>query len=241
MIRGDLARGALIVSRTSAEGLYPDGAGLYLQVGASGAKSWVYRFTLHGRAREMGLGSVQSATLAQARRRAEDCRRLRDGGEDPIEARKREIAKAQLEAAKSITFKQAAQAHIDVRKAGWRNTKHAQQWQSTLETHVFPVLGRVSVQDVDTTLVLKVLEPIWGIKTETACRVRGRIEAILDAAKARGQRQGENPARWRSHLDKILAAPSKVRHVKHHLALQFGELPTFFQDLRRREVSLPGL
>jgi integrase len=226
---------ALKVSRPLKPGMYADGAGLYLQVTGAGAKSWLYRFSLQGKAREMGLGSLSAVSLSEARIKAGECRRLREEGVDPIEARKVRREQAALDAAKSITFKEAAANYIASHRAGWRNEKHASQWENTLATYAEPVLGRVSIQAIDTTLVLKVLEPIWKTKPETASRLRGRIEAILDWAKVRGLRQGENPARWRGHLDHLLPARSKVRRVKHHAALSYAELPDFIAKLRAQE------
>src|SRR5262249_11336079 len=148
-------------------------------------------------------------------------------GIDPIEARRAERARQRLDAAKAVTFKQCAEGYINAHRAGWRNGKHAAQWSATLATYAHPVIGALPVQAVDTALVLKVLEPIWSMKPETASRLRGRLESILDYAKVRGYRDGENPARWRGHLDKLLPARSKVRRVEHHAALPYAELPAF--------------
>jgi integrase len=226
---------ALKVGRPLKPGMYADGAGLYLQVTGAGAKSWIFRFSLHGKAREMGLGSLSAVSLADARSRAAECRRLRQDGIDPIEARKAQRQQAALDAAKSLTFKEASASYIASHKAGWRNEKHASQWENTLATYAEPVLGALSIQAVDTNLVLRVLEPIWKTKSETASRVRGRIEAIVDWAKIRGLRQGENPARWRGHLDHLLPAKAKVRRVKHHAALPYAELPDFISKFRAQE------
>jgi integrase len=226
---------ALKVARDLPAGIYADGAGLYLQATGAGAKSWIYRFSLAGKAREMGLGSLSAVSLADARAKAAEYRRLRQDGIDPIEARKARRAQAALDAAKTITFKEAAASYIASHKAGWRNGKHASQWENTLATYAEPVLGALSIQAIDTNFVLKVLEPIWKTKPETASRVRGRIEAILDWAKVRGLRQSENPARWRGHLDHLLPAKAKVRRVKHHAALRYAELPDFISKLRAQE------
>jgi integrase len=226
---------ALKVSRTLPAGMYADGAGLYLQVTSKGAKSWIYRFSLRGKPREMGLGSLTAVGLADARSKAAACRTLRQNGVDPIEARKAEHAQAALDAAKAITFKEAAERYIAAHRAGWKAAKHSGLWENTLATYAYPVIGKVSVQAVDTALVLKILEPIWSTKPETAGRVRGRIEAIMDWAKSRSLRQGENPARWRGHLQYQLPARSKVRRVKHHAALPYTELPEFMVALREQE------
>ena len=226
---------ALAVSRVRKRGMHPDGAGLYLQVTAPGVKSWVYRFMLDGTARYMGLGPLPTVTLAAARLKASDARLLRGEGIDPIDARHAATAEARLEAARSITFKDAAERYMEAHKAGWRSEKHAAQWHATLETFVYPVFGALAVQDVDVALVMKVLEPIWGTKPETASRIRGRIEAILDWASARGYRRGENPARWRGHMSNLLPRRSKVRRVEHHPALPYGEVGAFMVNLRRQE------
>lgn len=226
---------ALKVGRDLPPGMYADGAGLYLQVTGEGAKSWIYRFSLHGKPREMGLGSLKTLGLADARAEAKRCRRLRQQGIDPIAARKAERAQAALDDAKAITFKEAAERYIATHRAGWKGAKHAGLWENTLKTYAYPVIGKISVQAVDTDLVLKVLEPIWTKKPETASRVRGRIEVILDWAKSRGLRQGENPARWRGHLQFQLPARSKVRRVEHHAALPYADLPGFMAELRKQE------
>jgi Arm DNA-binding domain len=207
---------ALKVQRAKTPGMYADGGGLYLQV-AKGGASWIYRYMLNKRAREMGLGPLALFGLSEARAKALDARRLRHEGIDPIEARKAERTRARLDAAKAMTFQQCAEAHIRAQRAGWRNGKHAAQWEATLAKYAGPIIGALPVQAIDTALVLKVLEPIWTAKPETASRLRGRIEAGLDWAKARGYRQGENPARWRGHLDKLLPARSKVRKVESRL------------------------
>jgi hypothetical protein len=146
-----------------------------------------------------------------------------------------ERAEAQLAAAATKTFNECASAYIESKKTGWRNAKHVEQWQNTLDTYAGPVFGKLPVQSIDTTLVERVLKPIWASKTETASRVRGRIEAVLDWATVQKYRKGENPARWRGHLDKLLPARSKVRKVEHHPALPYGELPSFLEALRARE------
>ena len=215
--------------------MYADGGGLYLQVTSSGAKSWIFRFSLRGRAREMGLGPLNAVTLAQARVQAEECRRQRHQDIDPIEARNAVREQAKLEAARAITFTDAAAAFIKAHQVSWRNAKHASQWAGTLKTYVEPVFGSLSVQAIDTGLVMKALEPIWAVKPETASRLRGRIESILDWSKVRGHRGGENPARWKGHLDQLLPKKSKVRDVAHHPALPYHETAPFMAALRDRE------
>jgi integrase len=226
---------ALRLSRELRPGFHADGAGLYLQVTGGNAKSWVYRFSFRKKKRYMGLGSFPAVSLADARARAAECRTLLQNETDPIEQRNVQRAQAALEEAKAITFKQAAERYIAAHRAGWKNAKHASQWENTLAAYAYSAIGAVSVQAVDTALVLKVLEPIWTTKPETATRVRGRIEVILDWAKARGLRLGENPARWRGHLQHQLPARAKVRQVKHHAALPYAELPAFMVQLREQE------
>jgi integrase len=226
---------ALKVDKAKRPGMYADGGGLYLRVTHSGTKNWVFRFMLNGRPRWMGVGPLHTIGLAEARNRAAAFRIQRHDGVDPIERRRAERLGARLDAAKAVTFKECAATYITSHKAGWRNPKHAAQWEATLATYAEPVMGRLSMQAIDTTLVLKVLEPIWTTKPETAGRVRGRIESILDWAKVRGYRAGENPARWRGHLDKLLPARSKVQRVEHHAALPYAELAGFLVSLREQE------
>jgi len=194
---------ALKVEKAKKPGMYADGGGLYLRVTPEGARNWVLRYMLDRKPHWMGLGPVALYGLAEARSRALDARRKRHDGIDPIEARRVERARQRLEAAKAITFKQCAESYIASHRAGWRNQKHAAQWGATLSTYAYPAIGGLPVQAVDTGLVLKVLEPIWQAKPETASRLRGRLESILDFAKVRGYRDDENPARWRGHLDKL--------------------------------------
>ena len=226
---------ALAVDRAKRRGYYGDGGGLFLQVSASGAKSWVFRFKEFGRLREMGLGPTHTVSLAEARQKALECRKLRLDGRDPIEIRKTARAQARLDAAKAITFKECAERYIASHKAGWRNAKHAAQWPSTLGTYVYPIFGSLPVHAVDVGLVMKTLEPIWTAKPETASRVRGRVESVLDWATSRGYRQGENPARWRGHLENLLPKKAKVHRVEHHAALPYAEVGTFMVELHLQE------
>jgi integrase len=230
---------ALAVTRARVPGLYPDGAGLYLRVGRGGSKGWVLRFMLKGKAREMGLGGLTKVSLADARKKAGDARLLLSDGKDPLALRKEEQTRQaeaeKLAAARAITFNDCAEAYVRAHEASWRNEKHRQQWRNTLATYVAPVFGSVPIQDVDVTLIMKVIEPIWSVKTETANRLRGRIEVVLDWARVRGHRSGENPARWRGHLDQLLPARSKVRKVRHHAALPYDRLGGFMKELRELE------
>jgi integrase len=226
---------ALKVDRLAKRGLHADGDGLYLQVGAhADAKSWIFRYRLNGKSRYLGLGSASAISLKRARELAAEPRRLVAEGIDPLDARRAQRATAAADAAKAVTFAQCAEAYARAREGSWRSIVHRAQWQNTLETYVYPVIGALPVQAVDTALVLKVLEPIWHSKPETASRVRGRIESILDAAKAREFRTGENPARWRGHLANLLPKPGDVRKSQHYAALGYRELPAFTQALRGR-------
>lgn len=215
--------------------MYADGGGLYLQVSRSGTKSWIFRFALDGREREMGLGPLHTIGLSEARALATEARRLKLEGIDPIDARRTRREEGRLEAARALRFEQAAAAFIKANKAGWKNAKHAAQWEATLRTYAHPVFGALPVAAVDTSLVLKALEPIWTEKPETASRLRGRIESVLDWATVRGYRKGENPARWRGHLEKLLPARAKVKAVEHHAALPYGEMPAFMSALREQQ------
>ena len=225
-------KGTAVTGKRAKPGRYPDGGGLYLQVGPTGTKAWLYRFMLNGKAREMGLGAVDVVDVGTARAEAQECRKLVHKGIDPIEARRAGRLQSLIEASRNVTFKECAEAYIEAHRAGWKNAKHAAQWTATLETYCMPTLGKLPVSGIDTGLVLKVLEgDFWLTKTETATRVRGRIEKILDWAIARGYREGTNPARWQGHLDKMLPKPSKVKTVTHHAALHFDSLPAFFRKL----------
>ena len=231
---------AMKVSRIDRPGRYGDGLGLWLQVSKWSTKAWLFRYTREGRARSMGLGAVHTVSLAEARETARHCRKQLRDGIDPIEARAAERMAARIEAAKGTTFRDCAEAYIRAHQAGWKNAVHRRQWPSTLQAYVYPMIGDLSVAAIDTALVLKVLEPIWAEKSETATRVRGRIEAVLDWAKAREFRNGDNPARRKGHLDKLLPARSKVARVRHHPALPYQEAPTFMDTLRARNGIAAG-
>jgi integrase len=227
---------ALEVSRLKSPGMHAVGGvpGLHLQVVPSGGRTWVLRFMVGERRREMGLGGYPAVTLAQAKDRAREARDMVDHGVDPIEQRREAKSALLAKAAAGKTFAQAATAFVEAKSAEWRNDKHVAQWSATLETYAKPVIGQVLVSDVTLAHILKILEPIWTTKTETASRVRGRIEAVLDWATVRGYRTGENPARWRGHLDKILPAPNKVAKPEHHRAIEVDEASAFFAAVREQ-------
>jgi integrase len=220
-------------------GYYADGGGLYLQVGLTLTKSWIFRYTLKARAHEMGLGSLLDVSLAQARAKASECRLKLADGIDPLTAKKERTLQARLDKASTITFRHCAEKYIAAHRSSWNNARHAAQWKNTLDTYAVPSIGHLAVKDVDTALVIRVLEPIWTKKPETASRVRGRIEHILDWARVMGYRTGENPARWRGHIDKLLASTARSRRDNHHAALPYDEIGSFISDLRRLEGTSP--
>jgi len=230
------------VSKATKPGYYGDGGGLWLQVSPSGSKSWIFRFTLSKKQREMGLGAVHTVTLPEARAKAKECRLILLEGKDPLETRKASKLVEALERAKMMTFDQCAAAYIAAHRSGWKNAKHASQWENTLETYASPIIGKMPVALVDTALVVKVLSQqgkdklsLWDSKTETATRLRGRIESILDWATVSKYRQGDNPARWRGHLDNLLADPSRSKRTVHHPALPWQEVGAFMAALRKQE------
>lgn len=212
---------------TAKPGKYSDGGNLYLIVSETGARKWVLRFTWRGRAKEMGLGSASSVSLADAREKAASARRKIGQGLNPIDERKRDGG--------IPTFGEMADDVRETLSAGFRNEKHKAQWKSTLETYAAPLRAK-PVDTIATDDVLAVLKPIWTAKAETASRVRGRIEKVLDAAKAKGFREGENPARWRGHLDHLLPKPSKLARG-HHAAMPYEEVATFMAHLRQRDAT----
>ena len=226
---------AKAVAAKRKQGFYADGGNLWLQVSATGSKSWVFRYELRGRRRDMGLGAAHTISLAEARAKATEYRKLLLDGLDPIEQRNQVKSRAACEAASSKTFDECAAAFIKTHKAYWKNVKHAEQWETTLETYASPIIGKLPVQAIDTALVLKVIEPIWSEKTETASRLRGRIESILNWAKTRGYRKGDNPARWRGHLDNVLPNLRRRQHIEHHAALPYKLVGEFVRDLRDQE------
>ncbi|SFH99102.1 tyrosine-type recombinase/integrase [Modicisalibacter xianhensis] len=212
---------------TAGQGKHEDGGGLRLVVSGGGAKKWVLRFTLKGKRREMGLGSFPNTSLADARRKAEHYRRLAKNGADPIQARD-----AEQQETSTPTFTSCAARYIQSHRRSWRNTKHARQWVSTLKTYARPVIGNMPVDEIDTQDIVTILNPIWTSKTETAKRVQGRVENVLDYAAAHKYRDESNPARWRGHLDKLLAKPSRVKSVSHHPAMPYEEVAVFMAELQ---------
>jgi integrase len=217
-------------------GYHHDGGGLYLQVSLSGGKSWILRYAMAGKRREMGLGPYPTVSLAAARKLAAESRSLVKAGQDPIAARDAERARQRLEEARGISFDHAVDQFLASNEAGWRNEKHRRQWRTTLATYASAAIGALPVGSIDTVHVTKVLDPIWHEKPDTASRVRGRIERILDWARVRGYRAvGENPARWRGHLEETYPPPAKVRPVEHHLAVSIDAVPTVYGRLRESD------
>lgn len=226
----------LQVDKLKSEGIHNDGAGLSLKVTANGSKSWVYRYMLAGKAHWMGLGSYPDVSLAEAREKAADYRKLTRQNIDPLAEKRKETSIIRAAIAKYISFDKASEQYIESHKAGWKNAKHIDQWTNTLATYASPVIGNVDVSLIDTGHIMRILEKdnFWNEKTETAHRVRGRIESVLDWAAARKYRTGENPARWKGHLDKLLPARNKVKATEHHPALPWLEMGAFMLKLREQ-------
>jgi integrase len=223
------------VKKETREGLHADGKGLYLKVQVDGSKSWIYRYQINGHRRSMGLGGFPGLSLASARK-ARDIQRLQvSAGVDPLQTkrlRKEEaVASHKRSKAQLMTFQRCSEDYINQQAASWKSRKHEAQWTNTLATYANPVIGRLPVEEIETAHLLEILKPIWLQKTETATRVRNRIELVLDYAAAMQYRSGENPARWRGNLAHLLPKPSKVREIKHHPALPYSELPEFMSAL----------
>lgn len=228
---------ALVIGRLTVPGHHAVGGvdGLYLYINAAGARSWVLRTMVGDKRRHMGLGGFPDVPLAKAREKARQAREAIDLGIDPIAQRKANASLLIAQQATDKTFEQAAQGFLDAHSDTWKNPKHRAQWATTLETYAYPFMGKLLVRDVRQEHVLNALEPIWKTKTETATRLRGRIESVLDWATARKYRSGENPARWKGHLDMLLPAPGKIQKVEHHRALPIDSMPAFITELRKRD------
>ena len=222
---------ALQVSNATKRGLLGDGGGLYLKISPTGTKSWVFRYRVAGKLRYHGLGSANTLTLAEARDKALACRKLRLDGIDPIDAKRRQRVADRLDSTKAISFEECAKQYIAAHKSSWKNAKHAWQWENSLAKYAYPEFGNLPVAEVSFQLVLKVLEAIWYDKTETATRLRGRIEAVLEYAKVRGYREGENPARWKGNLAHALPSKNDIMKVEHLKSLAHAEMPAFWHDL----------
>lgn len=226
---------ALQVTKLAKPGLYGDGGGLTLQITKAGVKSWLFRFMREGKAYGMGLGATHTVSLAEARQKALDARKLLADGVNPLTAKKQRVLATVLERAKMMSFDQCSSAYIEAHKASWKNAKHIEQWTNTLATYASPVFGKSPVAEVDTALIVKCLSPIWQTKAETASRVRGRIESVLGWATTSGFRAGENPARWKGHLENLLANISKTSRTKNHPSLPWHQIGDFIPALKGRE------
>ena len=229
---------ALEVGRLKSPGFYAVGfvAGLHLQVTPTGSRSWVLRAVVGSRRRDIGLGAFPGVTLSAARAKAQAARDQISAGIDPVERGRAERSARLAQQSSQRTFKQTATAYIEAHESGWRNAKHGQQWRNTLETYAYPVIGDLLVQDVQKDHVLAILSPIWATKTETASRVRSRIELVLSYAMQAGHRpEGLNPARWRGGLDKLLAKPGKIAKVEHHRAIPVESVGAFMERLRSEQ------
>jgi integrase len=222
----------LEVKASKEPGYFHDGGGLFLQVSAGGGRSWILRYSMAGRRREMGLGPYPAVSLAAARKSAAESRSLVKARQDPIAARDAERARQRLEEARGITFDKAVELFLAGNEVGWKNQKHRLEWRTSLRVYASPLIGTLPVGSIDTSHVTKVLDPIWHEKTETASRIRGRIERVLDWARVRGYRAaGENPARWRGHLEETYPARGKVRPVEHHAAVTIDAMPMLYGRL----------
>ncbi|HRH15373.1 MAG TPA: tyrosine-type recombinase/integrase [Azonexus sp.] len=235
MARQQQRLSALQVTKLTKPGLYGDGGGLTLQITPTGAKSWLFRYMVAGKPFGMGLGPTHTVSLSEARQKALGARKQLIDGINPLAAKKQNQIAAALASARMITFDQCAEAYILAHKASWKNAKHGDQWTNTLKTYASPVFGHLPVAEIDTGLVVKCLAPIWESKTETASRVRGRIESVLGWATTSGYRTGENPARWKGHLENLLATISKSSRTKNHPSLPWQRIGTFMSALRARE------
>jgi integrase len=228
---------ALYVKRLRKPGLYAVGgvSGLQVQVTPTGAKTWILRAMVGEKRRDIGLGGYPDIPLNQARERARKARDQIRNGLDPVIERQADRARLIAEQARTITFDGAVKRYLAVKTTEFRNAKHAAQWASTLETYASPILGSMPVASINLHAIVAVLEPIWTEKTETATRVRGRIESVLAWAAVNGYRAGDNPARWKGHLDAVLAKPGKLKNVTHHRALPYEDVPAFMPELRKRQ------
>ena len=207
-------------------GRHADGGGLYLSISNNGGRRWVFLYRRNKQLREMGLGSARVVSLAAARKSADEIRRQLAAGLDPLTERHKKAA--------SLSFDECAENYMAAHRSSWRNAKHRNQWKATLNAYASPVIGKLPVDEIDVRHATKILEPLWATRTETASRLRGRIEKVLDWAKVRGYRDGENPARWRGHLDQLLPRRAKVRRVQHHPALPYSDIAAFMGELRQR-------
>jgi integrase len=223
------------VDKKTKSGCFADGGNLWLQITKTGVKSWLLRYTINGKAANMGLGPTHTVTLAEAREKARQARNLLLDGIDPCQQKKDQQAAIRIAVAKVMTFDQCAANYIKSHRAEWRNPKHALQWENTISTYASPLFGKLPVAEIDTSLIVKCLSPMWLDKHETATRLRGRIESILGWAKTSGYRTGDNPAAWKGHLENLLAKINKSSKVVHHAALPYADIAEFMVQLRQQE------
>lgn len=223
---------AIKVARLSKPGRYADGKGLYLQITKALVRSWIFRYERDGKERYMGLGATHTVGLAEARELAREARVCLSHGKDPLEVRNALVVATRAEQLSNLDFDRCAAEYIKSHQDAWKNEKHKKQWEASLSTYVSPHVGRLYVRRIDTPMVLKVLQPIWKTKTETASRIRERMERVLSWAARQGYREGDNPARWHGHLEELLPKPAKLKKVKHHPALPYREAGAFFAQLR---------
>jgi len=229
------------LSRLSKPGRYGDGGGLYLQITRQGrgTKSWVFRYEHLGSEHFIGLGALNKVSLAEAREAARDARSQLAQGGDPLQVQRerKRNAKAALKAntASRRTFDECVDSYIAKHRSAWRNAKHRQQWKNALHSHISPYIGEMSVCAIGTTHILQALTPLWATRTETASRLRGRIERVLAWATVMGYRQGDNPARWRGNLEELLPHRRRLKRVRHHSAMPYQEIGAFFGRLKARK------
>jgi integrase len=232
---------------TRQQALYADGGGLYLQVRPSG-RSWLFRWMRDGKAKVMGLGPFPAVSLAVAREAALDCGKMVHAGLDPLVEREKQKAAERAARDSAMTFKQASAAYLIEHEGKWRDPRAVPTFRATLERHVYPIIGDLPVADIDTSLVLRVLNQsleaggtFWTVMPKTAGETRGRIENVLAWATLHGRRSGDNPARWKGHLAAAMPSPAALRKITHQAALPYSEMPTFMDELRRREQTIPAL
>jgi len=221
------------VARLKKPGKYNDGGGLYLQVSRRGIKSWIFRYERQGEERCMGLGAIHAVSIGEARNAASKARARLAQGIDPLQDRMLNGSGEQKP--KDKTFDECVAAYVASHRSGWKSAQHARQWERQLQIYISPSLGRIHVRLIETAHIVRVLEPIWVSQTETATRLRGRIERVLSWATVSGYREGENPARWRGHLQVLLPAPAKLRRVHHHAAMPYEEISAFYERLCARK------
>jgi len=222
---------AMQVTQAKRPGVLSDGGGLYLQVTRTLSKSWLFRYMRGGKARGMGLGPLHTISLAEARDKALDCRKQLLNGVDPLNERHMQRKTARQARTESLPFRECAIKYIEAHRSSWKSEKNITHWKNTLATYANPIMGDMQVSDIDTDEVMRVLEPIWTTTTETASRLRGRIESVLAWAAVRRYRDDMNPARWKGHLDQLLPNPSKVQKTVHHAAMPYGDAPVFMTAL----------